>query len=96
MICDIVYCELSQGMESIEETDAAIDKLSIERIHLSKECLFKAGRTFLEYKRRGGEKFNVLSDFFIGALAVTEGIPLLTGNIRDFRNLFPEIRLISP
>jgi predicted nucleic acid-binding protein len=38
----------------------------------------------------------VLSDFFVGAHAMVEGIALLTRDVRRYRSYFPTIMLITP
>ena len=41
-------------------------------------------------------KHSVLPDFFIGAHAAVNGMPILTRDVRRYRNYFPTVRLISP
>jgi predicted nucleic acid-binding protein len=38
----------------------------------------------------------VLADFFIGAHAAVEELPLLTRDVRRYRRYFPTVVLISP
>lgn len=101
VIADIVYSEISAGMRSKEETDAAIAEWALERLRGSDNALFKAGQAYKAYKskKRGpGEpyKTNVLPDFLIGALAEVEGIPLVTTNQADFIKYFPALQVIHP
>lgn len=93
---DIVYAEFSIGMPDKKATDEAIRNLACERLRISDEALFRAGRAYKDYKSRGGTRLNVLPDFFIGAQAEVEGVPLLTGNSRDYLGYFPTIKLICP
>ena len=60
------------------------------------EALFVAGKTFQEYRRRGGPRTGVLPDFFIGAHAAVAKIPLLTRDARRYRRYFTTIELIAP
>ncbi len=53
-------------------------------------------RLIRTYRRRGGEKPGVLSDFFIGAHAAVLGVPLLTRDARRFRRYFPSVLLLTP
>ncbi|PZU06138.1 MAG: hypothetical protein DI606_18550 [Sphingobium sp.] len=101
IIADIVYSELAAGMQSKEDTDAAITEWALERLRSSDESLFKAGqayKTYKEKKRSPGElpKTNVLPDFLIGALAEVEGVPLITTNHKDFAAYFPDLNIIHP
>jgi len=60
------------------------------------EAAFLAGKCFIEYRRRGGEKRSPLPDFYIGAHAALTGRVLLTRDPRRYRSFFPRLGLISP
>ncbi|MER9899465.1 type II toxin-antitoxin system VapC family toxin [Mesorhizobium sp. M0130] len=96
VLCDIGYSEFSVSIATLEEANKSIRELALDRAPFSDESLFRAGKAYAEYKKRGGTKNNVLSDFLIGALAEAEQAPLLTANERDFRSYFPSITLICP
>jgi predicted nucleic acid-binding protein len=55
-----------------------------------------AGKAFVQYRRQGGTKTNVLADFFIGAHAAVAGLPVLTRDVRRYASYFPTVRLIAP
>jgi predicted nucleic acid-binding protein len=63
---------------------------------IPRPALFLAGQAFLRYRRAGGSRSNVLSDFFIGAHAAVERCPLLTRDVQRYRTYFPTVRLIAP
>jgi predicted nucleic acid-binding protein len=92
----VVYAELSIGYDRIDEVDAALDSAGVELVEIPRVALFLAGKAFQAYRARGGTKTGVLSDFFIGAHAVAEGISLLTRDSRRYRSYFPTITLITP
>lgn len=96
LIADIVYCELSAGMNSKDQVDAAVEQLGIERTHGDDPALFRAGQAYKQYKSGGGQKKRVLPDFIIGAIADSAGAPLITNNASDFAKYFPGLQLISP
>ena len=96
VISDVVYCEFSVAMDPVEETDAAIAQLALERVRGSREALFQAGKAFKAYKANNGPKNQVLPDFIIGATAAAAGAPLMTANPGDFAGYFPGLQLISP
>ena len=58
--------------------------------------LFLAAQAFVQYRRRGGSKSQVLPDFFIGAHAAVEDWPLLTRDASRFRTYFPTLKVLSP
>ena len=59
------------------------------------ETLFLAGKAYLQHRRRGGGKAQVLPDFFIGAHAAVEGWHLLTRDASRFRTYFPSLEVVA-
>jgi predicted nucleic acid-binding protein len=57
---------------------------------------FLAGKAFARYRAMGGSRTGVLPDFFIGAHAEVERLPLLTRDVRRYRTYFPNVTLIAP
>lgn len=95
LINPIIYAEISIGFERIEELEQALPA-DIEREALPREAAFLAGKCFIEYRRRGGQKRSPLPDFYIGAHAAVTGRALLTRDPRRYRSFFPRLELISP
>lgn len=96
VINPIVYAECSIGFERIEEVEALFEHLGFAIQPIPREALFLAGKAFLQYKRRKGEKGNVLPDFFIGAHAAVAGYRLMTRDRGRFSTYFPSVELIMP
>lgn len=96
VIADIVYAELSVGMPDKDTTDEALERFDFQRIRFSDDALFRAGRAFLAYKNNAGSRDSLLPDFLVGALAASEGEPLLTRDTSRIQTYFPDVRLISP
>lgn len=96
LINDIVYAELATRYESVAALDAFLALGPLDREATPDEALFLAGHAHNMYRRAGGTRTGVLSDFFIGAHALVAGIPLLTRDVRRYRTYFPTIRLIDP
>lgn len=95
LINPIVYAEISISFERIEELEQALPP-ELEREALPWEAAFLAGKFFLEYRRRGGEKRSPLPDFYIGAHAALTDRALLTRDAGRYRWFFPRLELISP
>ena len=92
----VIYCECSVSYASIEETESLFDYLGFDYQEIPRDALFLAGKAFLDYRRRGGTKTNVLPDFFIGAHAAVAGFSLLTRDKGRFATYFPGLDLILP
>lgn len=92
----MIYTELSIGFERIEELESALRPTGFILLDIPKEALFLAGKAFLKYKTRLGNRRFPLPDFFIGAHAAVMELALLTRDARRYRSYFPTVRLISP
>jgi predicted nucleic acid-binding protein len=96
VINDVIYAEVSTRFALAAELDAVLATLGVVVAAIPRAALFAAGKAFVRYRQAGGERGGVLPDFFIGAHAVVEDLPLLTRDTRRFRSYFPTLRLISP
>jgi len=96
VINPVIYAELSLAFSTVEALDEALAALQIPVIEIPKPALFLAGKAFMQYRRQGGTKSNVLADFFIGAHAAVAGLPVLTREVRRYAGYFPTVPLISP
>ncbi|MGH3159246.1 MAG: type II toxin-antitoxin system VapC family toxin [Streptosporangiaceae bacterium] len=92
----IVYAEISTGFERIEEIDSAVPADDFQREPLPYEAGFLAGKAFLAYRRRGGQRRSPLPDFYIGAHAAVRRYRLLTRDAARYRTYFPTVTLIAP
>lgn len=96
IINPIVYAEISTGFERIEEVDEAVPASDFEREALPYEAGFLAGKAFLAYRRRGGQRRSPLPDFYIGAHAAVCNYRLLTRDVARYRTSFPSLDLLAP
>jgi predicted nucleic acid-binding protein len=87
VLTDFAYSEYSIGMANKESTDYVVEQLALDRISMTDEALFEAGRVFLNYKARGGGRQKPLPDHFIAAHAKTLGATLLTNNVADYSHV---------
>ena len=92
----IIYAELSLNFSTVEALDAVISRMELDLLDIPKPALFLAGKAFMQYRRGGGLKTNVLADFFIGAHAAVRGLPVLTRDTRRYQSYFPSINLVTP
>lgn len=92
----VIYAELSLAFESVQALDDAIDGMGLQLYELPRPALFLAGKAFVQYRRSGGTKHNVLADFFIGAQAAVLDCAILTRDANRYRNYFPRVPLIVP
>ena len=96
VINPIVYAEVSIGFGHIEDLDDAVPASDFERESLPYEAGFLAGKAFVEYRRRGGERRSPLPDFYIGAHAAVRRYRLLTRDVNRYRTSFPSLEILAP
>jgi predicted nucleic acid-binding protein len=96
VINPIVYAEVSVHYSRIEELDAALPSSLYSREAIPFDAAFLAGKAFLTYRRREGNRRSPVPDFFIGAHAAVAGYQLLTRDVARYRTYFPTLPLIVP
>lgn len=92
----VIYAEVSIRFARIEDMEEALPADQIERLSLPYEAAFLAGKCFLAYRKRGGTRQTPLPDFFIGAHASVENMPLITRDVGRYRTYFPKLKIIAP
>ena len=92
----VIYAELSLSFSTFEALDRVVATMELAMHAVPRPALFLAGKAYLQYRRRGGAKAQVLPDFFIGAHAAVEGWPLLTRDASRFRTYFPSLEVVAP
>lgn len=96
LINDVIYAELAVRYERIETLEAFVEEAGLDMRPIPKPALFLAGKVFTQYRKAGGTRTGVLPDFFIGAHAAVQRLPLLTRDVGRYRSYFPSLKLIAP
>ncbi len=96
VINPVIYAEVSVQFDRVEDLDDALPASRFRRDTLPWEAAFLAGKSFLAYRRRGGERRSPLPDFYIGAHAAVRQMRLLTRDAARYRTYFPRLDLITP
>jgi predicted nucleic acid-binding protein len=96
VINDVIYAEISTRYSSVGAVDSMLLDLGIDMTTMPRSALFLAGKAYIRYRAAGGLRTGVLADFFIGAHAAVEQLPLLTRDARRYRTYFPAVKLIAP
>ena len=92
----IVYAEVSVRFPTIDELDAALPESLYQREDLPWEAGFLAGKCYLAYRRRGGQRRSPIPDFYIGAHAAVGRLALLTRDPARYRSYFPTVQILAP
>jgi len=96
VVCDLVYAELSVHFPAQEECDAFLSETNIRVEPLQRSASFLASHVWRNYRKRGGKRSRILTDFLVGAHAQVQASQLLTRDRGFYRELFPELKVVDP
>ena len=96
VINPVIFAELSTRAATVDETETLVVRARLDFRELPRPALFLAAKAWALYRRRGGRRAGVLSDFFIGAHAAVLGVPVLTRDEARYTSYFDGLRLVSP
>jgi predicted nucleic acid-binding protein len=96
LINPVIYAEMSVCFSTPAALDGMVTLLGLKLHDTPKAALFLAGKAFVQYRKRGGTRMQVLPDFFIGAHAAVAGIGLLTRDVARFKTYFPTLEVVGP
>jgi len=96
VVCDLVYAEVSVHFSTRLECDAFLGETGIRVEALEREASFLAGRAWRTYRKQGGKRNRILTDFLVGAHAHVQASQLLTRDRGFYRQMFPSLGLLDP
>ena len=91
LICDIVYAELAPAFPDRAALDDALGRINVTVSPLGASVAYDAGRRWLRYRRAGGTRNRIITDFLIGTHAVAAAERFLTRDRGFYRTYFPEL-----
>jgi predicted nucleic acid-binding protein len=95
IINEIVYAELSPQFSSQRLLDKTLLKLGIRILPIDRETAYTAGIAWQQYRRAGGKRERIISDFLIGAHALVHADRLLTRDRGFYKIYFKNLKVIS-
>ena len=95
-ICPITFSEISPGRSSAREVMDGLSLLAISYEEIEPEAAHLAGSIFLNYRRQGGPRTQMIPDFLIAAHAQVQCTHLATIDRGYLRRYFPKLKLLQP
>lgn len=91
IVCDIVYAELVPAFSSRRALDRTLGDVNVVVSAIDSDIACEAGRRWQRYRRAGGSRARIITDFLIGAHAVATAARFLTRDRGFFSSYFPEL-----
>ena len=96
IMCDIVYAELVPQFEERSMLDNTLATINVNLSSVDTEIVCLAGKKWGEYRKSGGTRKRIITDFLIGAHAVIKAERFLTRDRGFYRSYFPGLTILSP
>ena len=92
IVCDIVYAELTPAFGDRAALDAALRRINATTSPIDTAIAHEAGVRWMRYRKAGGPRKRIISDFLIGAHAAAVAESFLTRDRGFYATYFPELK----
>lgn len=96
IVCPLVWGELRPFFDSHADLEKVMDKMSINFDDFGKEAAARAGESWSRYRKAKGPRQRLLTDFMVGAHALTKADRLLTRDRGFYRAYFKKLTILEP
>jgi predicted nucleic acid-binding protein len=94
--CEVVWAETAARFGSTDAASAALQQLRVRYVPIDASGANLAGAIWWAYRKAGGTRNRIVSDFLVGAHASTHADRLLTRDRRFYRGPFRELKIVDP
>lgn len=94
--CEAVWAELAAGFPTEELLTRNMDRLGVRLVPLDVAAASAAGHAWRKYRRAGGTRKRIMTDFLIGGHAIIHADLLLTRERGFYRRHFEGLAIAAP
>ena len=94
--CEIVWSEVAAFFPSGTDARDALQKIGVQYVPMDLGAALAAGEMWREYRRKGGRRTRIISDFLIGAHAANHADRLITRDRGFYRSYFRGLMILDP
>jgi predicted nucleic acid-binding protein len=94
--CEAVWAETATAFQNSEKFRRVMADLGVAFESLSEAAAVKAAEAWRRYRGRGGRRTRIVSDFLIGAHALSAADRLLTRDRGFYRRYFAGLKVLDP
>ncbi len=95
IICDVVYAELVPQFADRKRLDQTLSTINISCSSLDPDAAFLAGQRWAKYRKAGGKRTRIITDFLIGSHALAKADRFLSRDRGFYKSYFPELRIFD-
>ncbi len=92
VVCDLVYAVLVPAFPSRTALDESLREMEAALPPIDSSIAYKAGQRWKRYREAGGPREQIITDFLIGAHALSASDAFLTRDRGFFSTYFPELK----
>ena len=93
LVCDVVYAELVPAFADRAALDRVLREIGGTPSPVDTTIAYEAGKRWRRYRQAGGPRKRIITDFLIGAHAISSADAFLTRDRGFYATYFPELAL---
>lgn len=96
IICPEVYAELAPNAVSTQALDDLLEGFPLAVRPTDVPVARRAGQLWKSYRRAGGSRSRIVTDFIVAAHALVHADALITRDDGFFRRYFTDLKIVAP